>query len=103
MKVLFFVRRFYPYIGGVETHTLEVTKRLVELGHEVTVVTEEVKIKGEQSYHSDVVSAKRVETHLGIKIYRIPVGNDEAKKKQWIWKWLFKHRNLVREADIIHC
>ncbi len=39
MKILFVLENFYPNIGGVETLFKSLTERLVEEGHEVTVIT----------------------------------------------------------------
>ena len=39
MHVLMVAARFPPFAGGVETHTLEVSRRLVEMGVDVTVLT----------------------------------------------------------------
>ena len=38
MKILQVVNRFYPYIGGTENYVYNLSKELVRLGHEVTVV-----------------------------------------------------------------
>ena len=45
MKIVFLCRLFYPHIGGVETHVLEVGKRLIKKGHRVTIVTEDLSTK----------------------------------------------------------
>ena len=85
MRILFLMRLFYPHIGGVERHVVEVAKRLAKLGHEVSVVSE-----------TPQSSIKYVKT------YEIPVGRNEKLKKFQIWWWLWKNRNLIRQADIIH-
>ena len=90
-KVLFFARRFYPLIGGVEKHVFEISKRLIKKGFKVTVVTE-----GYQSLpHIDNIE--------GIKILRISAGSDGKLKKFKIWFELFKNINLIKSSDIIHC
>ncbi len=38
MKILQTPVRFYPYIGGVENYVYNLSKALVELGHDVTVI-----------------------------------------------------------------
>lgn len=43
MKILFFARRFYPDIGGVEKHVLNVSEQLLKLGHTVTVIAEDTE------------------------------------------------------------
>jgi len=104
MTILFFSRLFYPHIGGVERHVLEVGKRLVEKGHRAIVITEE--------YQSKDSSAKVTGEVEGIKIHRIDVGEENffsfgklriSKKKFRIWWWLWQHKDLIKTADVIHC
>ncbi len=97
MKILFFARRFYPDVGGVETHVYEIGKRLIQMGHQVTVVSE--MPGSSQSRMSDKLTGELD----GIRILRIPTGENERRKKFTIWKWLWEHRGVMREADVIHC
>jgi len=92
MKILFFTRRFYPLIGGVEKHCLEIGKRLVAQGHTLTVLTE-----------TPDKNSKPKETYEGINIYRIPITTKEKSKKFQIWWWLLNHQKLIKEAEAIHC
>ena len=39
MQVLHVSPRYYPYIGGSETYCQEMSERLVQAGHAVTVLT----------------------------------------------------------------
>ncbi len=39
MRIAQVCPRYSPYIGGVETHVEEISKRLVRMGHEVTVIS----------------------------------------------------------------
>src|SRR5438105_15885816 len=91
MKILFLARRFYPDIGGVEKHVLEVSKRLVAMGNTVTIVSESPNFK-----------TTTVDNPFKLNIIKIPIGKTEKKKKFLIWKWLWKHRKLIQDADIIH-
>lgn len=97
MTVVFLVRYFYPHIGGVETHTLEVTRRLIQKGYKVTIVTE--KLPGSKPVDKIPLSPKLLER---LKIYYIPVGGDDWFKKFRIWKWMIYHQNLFKDADIVH-
>lgn len=92
MNILFFSRLFYPHIGGVEKHVLEISKILIEKGHKITVITEQ--------YSKEL---PKVEEFNGIKIRRISVGKDDWFKKFRIWKELLKLRLFIKEADIVHC
>ena len=107
MRILFFARRFYPEIGGVEKHVFEISKRLVSLGHSVTIISEGIHNIAPQGYFSLRDGATSLDSSLlamtGIKSYKIPVSKDEKKKKFQIWRWLWNNRELIRDADIIHC
>jgi len=92
MKILFYSRLFYPHIGGVEKHVMEVSGVLVEKGHKVTVVTEK--------YQNGL---KKHEIINGIHVYRISVGKDDWFKKFRIWNEVWKLRKLIGTVDIIHC
>ncbi len=39
MRILMVCARYFPFMGGIETHVHEVGTRLVDLGHAVTVLT----------------------------------------------------------------
>ena len=45
MTIVFLARLFYPHIGGVEKHVLEISRILIEKGHKVSIVTEKHDIK----------------------------------------------------------
>lgn len=103
MNVLFFSRLFYPHIGGVEKHVLEISKILIKKGHSVTIVTEGLVTKDIPVY----LQLKKIipfrEKIDDIEIYRIPVGASAWFKKFKIWTWLYKHRSLISNANVIHC
>ncbi|MBI2028533.1 MAG: glycosyltransferase family 4 protein [Candidatus Levybacteria bacterium] len=92
MNVLFLSRLFYPHIGGVEKHVLEISKILVEKGHKITIITEQ--------YSRDL---PKEEDFNGIRVLRIFTGQDDWFKKFRIWKELFKLKKLIRNASIVHC
>lgn len=91
MNIIFFSRLFYPHIGGVEKHVLELGKRLVKKGYKVTVITENYQL---------LPLSDNIE---GIHIVRVNIGPDRRFKKFKIWLELLKKINLIRSASIIHC
>jgi glycosyltransferase involved in cell wall biosynthesis len=91
MKLIFFSRLFYPHIGGVEKHVLEISKHLIKRNHQITVFTEQFD------------SLPVIDNLDGINIIRINAGNNEHFKKFKIWVGLFKYISLIKSADIIHC
>ncbi len=91
MTVLFFSRRFYPQIGGVEKHVMEVGKRMVNRGFRVIVITEMLGVDNKE----EVIN--------GIEVRRIRVGRDSKRKKYKVWVELWKMRNFIQSADVIHC
>lgn len=88
MKILFITPSFYPSIGGVETHVLEVAKELIKQSYEVTILTE---------YKGSKAKIK------GIKIVRLNFRQGRFIKLLDIWLRLVKNRELLKKADIIHC
>ena len=90
MTILFFAKRFYPEIGGVEKHVLEIGKRLVKKGNRVIVVTELEKNTNNVNYHSASKSATLAGKVDGIEIYRINPGKNNWFKKFRIWKELWR-------------
>lgn len=59
MKILQVTPRYPPQSGGVETHVKEISERLVECGHEVTVVTADAGKKGKRQEHRNGVRVRR--------------------------------------------
>lgn len=92
MKILFLSRLFYPHIGGVEKHILEISRLLIKKGDKVTVVAERNSPR-----------LKLNETVDGIEIFRIPTLKDDKLKKFIIWNWMWNNRRLIKNADVIHC
>lgn len=87
MKILMFVPSFFPHIGGVEKHSLEISKVLSKQGHRIYIIT--------RKYEKIL---KNVEKHGKIIIIRIP---DKNHFRTWIE--LFKYKQLFKKCDIIHC
>ncbi|KKW04749.1 MAG: Glycosyltransferase, group 1 family protein [Candidatus Beckwithbacteria bacterium GW2011_GWC2_49_11] len=75
-------------IGGVEKHVEEVSARLAEKGHQITVVT----LKHKRGL-------AEIASHRGIKIVRLPYSNS----KWGIWLNLWRRRSLIQKADLVHC
>ncbi len=90
MNILFLARRFYPDVGGVEKHVLEISKRLASQGQKITIITQ-----SQNSNKKDILASN-------ISIIRIPQ-HGRKNEKFFIWRWFWKNRNLLQAADIIHC
>ncbi|OGH09850.1 MAG: hypothetical protein A2152_01845 [Candidatus Levybacteria bacterium RBG_16_35_6] len=100
MKIVFLTRRFWPEVGGVEKHCLEVGKMLIKKGHEVIVISEKPSSKYKQS---DASSAKVTGEIFGIMIERIDAGIENWFKKFRVWRELWNKKDIIKKADIIHC
>ncbi len=87
MKILFLSRRFYPDVGGVEKHVLEISKVLIKQKHQVNLVTQ---------------SQGKISNIENINIVRIPTTPKDKSEKLHIWKWFWENKNLIKDADIIH-
>jgi len=87
MKILMLAPLFHPHIGGVEKHIKRLSEELIRSGHKVSIIT----IKHDKSL-------KDSEILNGINIYRFP-----EIRLPIIWYWMYKWRNLIKDADFIHC
>ncbi len=87
MNILMLSPSFHPNLGGVEKHVRRVAEEMTKLGETVTVVTLE---QGSVQPRSDTLN--------GVQILRIP-----SSRRIHIWKWLWKRRELISGADVIHC
>ncbi len=103
VNILFLSRLFYPHIGGVEKHALEVSKRLIAKGYNVTIVTEEISTKDIPVYFQSGRKIPKRENINSIEIYRISAGANNWFRKFRIWRELWKLRKLIETSDIIHC
>jgi glycosyltransferase involved in cell wall biosynthesis len=103
MTIIFLTRRFYPKIGGVEKHVLEISKRLVKKGHRVIVITEKSDKTYSMNKRSRSLSARLEGKIDGVEIHRIDSGKENWFKKFRIWSQLWRLRKLIVDAEIIHC
>lgn len=67
MKIVQVTPRYAPHVGGVETHVQQISERLVERGHDVTVFTADAERNGERRATRDGVDVHRFRgfTHEG--------------------------------------
>ncbi|UCH35521.1 MAG: glycosyltransferase family 4 protein [Armatimonadota bacterium] len=84
MKILMLTGYFWPRIGGVEKHVLRVSEELVELGHEVTVLTR----RWDPGWPEQ-------QDRRGVRVRRADGGISKAPRDP--------HLRLLGEADVIHC
>ncbi len=93
-KIIFLTRSYYPNIGGVEKHIYKLSKVLVLQGYKITIITE------------DTIQSSTIDFDFkinGVKIIRIPIGENNWFKKFRIWKWMWNNKELIFASDIIHC
>jgi glycosyltransferase involved in cell wall biosynthesis len=86
-KVLFVTPRYAPFVGGIETHVAEVSRRLVDDGFDITVLTVD-----------PARSLPPVEDHDGVRILRVgSTGSDLY--------WSPELYRVVRAGDwqLVHC
>jgi glycosyltransferase involved in cell wall biosynthesis len=86
MKVLFFVHRFWPSVGGVEKYILELARSLTAMDHQVSVVA--------GSHVSDLPEHERVD---GLSIHRIPTLRSPLRCRYWLWR----QSDFFDAADVI--
>ena len=88
LHVLMVTARFFPEIGGIETHTYEVSRRLVSQGFRVTVLTTD---RSRQRPEQEIVE--------GAHIIRVPSWPRE--RDYYVAPDIYK-RILSSAADVMH-
>lgn len=92
MQILFILSTFFPSIGGVERHVLEVTRLLTKKGYKITVLVEN---------HGH--GLRDIETIDSILVQRFNYPKIKYLGLLYIWFWLFKNRKLIEDSDMVHC
>jgi len=91
MNITFFSRLFYPHVGGIERHVEEISIRLREKGHNITILT---------TKHDKYLKNK--EYYRGIKIVRFQQPKIKFTGLLITWIWLINNISLIMRSDIIH-
>lgn len=92
LRVLMVTPRFFPFMGGIETHVYEVGRRLVRDGAEVTVLTTRPRTRAE--------TLPREENMAGMRVLR--VHSWPAERDYHIAPEMYA---LIQKGnwDLIHC
>jgi len=93
MKTMFVVSHYYPYTGGVEYVVKSVAERLVEKGHDVTVLCGESSIDNPREEWINGVHVFRWPVWAPGDAYHIPRMRGQLKS------WLL---DAVREYEVVH-
>ncbi|MGZ4915469.1 MAG: glycosyltransferase family 4 protein [Halobacteriota archaeon] len=86
MKILQASSYFYPHIGGVETHVLELSRHLLDLGHEVCVVC------------AQAPKSTPFQALDGLSIFRLPA----LDLPYMPYTWRLRQRLSAFKADVVH-
>lgn len=95
MRILFFVHRYWPAVGGVEKYIHQLSRALLAKGHVVDVIagaTEAATVANRED------NLGETEIHEGVVIRRFPALRSPLRAR---W-WLLRHLGLFRRADVIH-
>lgn len=84
--------RYYPYIGGIETHVYEVGQRLARMGNRMTILT--------TAPSSALSSLPREEEEQGMRIIRV-----RAWPRERDYYFAPEIRSIIKQTrwDLIHC
>lgn len=93
MKILFVSPRYYPYIGGVEYVVKSIAERLTRLGHEVTVLSGDPRIRVKREEELNGVYVIRWPTYTPGDAYYIP---------RRISSFTNMVKELVKSHDVLH-
>ncbi len=86
MKIVLFVHRYWPSVGGVEKYVEQLSLALLRLGHSVRVVAGATQ-EGQPDR----------EVRDGIEIYRFPAYRSPMRCR---W-WFVRHQHLFSEAEVV--
>jgi len=90
MNILLFSQSFAPHIGGVENHLNGIIKEFQKNGDRVSVIT----INSENLKNFEIIN--------NVRVYRINYPKIKILGLIKIWLEIFKKRNLIKKADVIH-
>ena len=85
MKICIFSANYLPSIGGVERYTYYLAKKLISMGHSVTVVTSDVFCLGKMEITAEGIDLCR------LPCYNIMNGRYPIYKKNADFKFIDKH------------
>jgi glycosyltransferase involved in cell wall biosynthesis len=90
MKVLQISQYYTPHIGGVEKHLSKINQELIKKNHQVRVLAGNENLKLLRTELIDQIKVDRIDNRYS-HYYKFK-----------IWRQIVNHRNLFKEADIIH-
>lgn len=91
-KVLFITRLFFPSIGGVENHVLNLSKELTKKNYSIHVLT--------TKYNKEL---KDMDYFDKILIRRIKIPNIKYLGLLYLWIWVIQNIKYFKLFDVIHC
>ena len=91
LNILFVAESFYPYTGGVEKHVFELSKKLIEDGNKVAVLTYK---KSDEDTDTEIVS--------DIKVSRLSKTSSKYSNFAGILYQIFSKGLLKDTYDIFH-
>ncbi len=96
LRVLMVTPRFFPFMGGIETHVYEVGRRLVQAGVDVTVLT----TRPRRSVSANTFTLPRAETIEGMHVLR--VHSWPAERDYHVAPEMY---TLIQQGgwDLVHC
>ncbi len=92
LRVLMVTPRFFPFIGGIETHVYEVGRRLVRDGVEVTILTTRPRTGFETLPRTEYIAGMRV-----LRVHSWPAERDYHIAPEMY--------SLIQQGswDVVHC
>ncbi len=89
LRVLMVATRAYPYVGGVETHVYQVSRRLARAGVDVTVLSTDLSRK-----------LPVEEVVEGVRLWRVPAW--PARHDYYVAPGIY-HAMQRERWDVVHC
>ncbi len=78
-------------------------KSAKSLGKEKNIDKSSKSMLDQSQIFNDEFQSHGIDETKKIIVYRLPKVKEGRLKKLLIWKWLWKNRRLIEEADLVHC
>ena len=102
LRIALVSARYYPYMGGTETHIHEVSRLMSARGHNVTILTTDVSGKLAPEESSNGVLIRRFQAYpRGLDLYFAPALYKAVRDGQWDVVHLQGYHTFVAPISMI--
>ena len=90
MRIAYVTPHYAPFVGGVESHALQIARRAAKLGHDVTVLTQK---ETRQQRHHELIDG------VAVRRFTVPVPSTNYALSPSLWLYLGRFGSRY---DVVH-